>query len=86
MGENISQAFQFVVSGNAALGFVSWSQVLQSRAFDSTSCWLVPAELHTPIIQQAIALTDEPATWDFIQFTTSETALKTIIENGYSVP
>ncbi len=86
MGESISQAFQFVKSGNAALGFVSWSQVLQSKDSDPTDCWLVPAELHTPIIQQAVVLIDEPATRDFVQFTVSETALKTIVENGYSVP
>jgi molybdate transport system substrate-binding protein len=86
MGESISQAFQFVDSGNADLGFVSWSQILQSPHPVAQPFWLVPAELHAPINQQAVLLSDKPAALDFFQFTAGEIALKIISENGYSVP
>ncbi len=53
-GENIAQTFQFVVSGNASLGFVALAQV--RAAGDSGSVWHVPDELYQPIRQQAVLL------------------------------
>jgi molybdate transport system substrate-binding protein len=52
-GENITQAFQFVQTGNAELGFVALSQVVGSSA---GSRWLVPQDLYTPIRQDAVLL------------------------------
>lgn len=51
-GENISQAHQFIASGNAELGFVAYSQVIAAGG----SSWLVPANLYTPIRQDAVIL------------------------------
>jgi molybdate transport system substrate-binding protein len=51
-GENISQAWQFVASGNAPLGFVALSQVTQGQG----SSWVVPAGLHAPLKQDAVLL------------------------------
>lgn len=51
-GENISQAHQFVASGNAALGFVALSQVTPGHG----SSWVVPAHLHAPLKQDAVLL------------------------------
>ncbi|HTM79138.1 MAG TPA: molybdate ABC transporter substrate-binding protein, partial [Devosia sp.] len=48
-GENISQTLQFVESGNAELGFVAASQVI-----GKPHVWIVPAELHEPIKQDAV--------------------------------
>ena len=53
--ENITQAFQFVSSGNAELGFVALSQVLKDGKIEGSS-WLVPARLHTSIRQDAVLL------------------------------
>lgn len=55
-GENIGQAFQFVSTGNAPLGFVALSQVWRDGKFTSGSGWIVPANLHSPIRQDAVIL------------------------------
>jgi molybdate transport system substrate-binding protein len=55
-GANIGQAFQFVASGNAALGFVALSQVSENGVIKEGSAWIVPAEMHQPIRQDAILL------------------------------
>ena len=49
-GESIAQAYQFVVTGNAELGFVALSQVAVG------SYWRVPANLHSEIRQDAVLL------------------------------
>ena len=56
-GENIAQAFQFVATGNAQLGFVALSQVMADGKLTSGSTWQVPASLHDPIRQDAVLLT-----------------------------
>jgi molybdate transport system substrate-binding protein len=55
-GENIAQAHQFVVSGNAELGFVALSQVTSDGKIGSGSAWLVPQQLYKPIRQDAVLL------------------------------
>jgi molybdate transport system substrate-binding protein len=56
-GENIAQTFQFVSSGNAELGFVALSQVMKDGAVQDGSAWIVPADMHQPIRQDAVLLT-----------------------------
>jgi len=55
-GENIAQTHQFVLSGNAQLGFVALSQVIDNGQIGAGSAWVVPAELHQPIHQDAVLL------------------------------
>lgn len=56
-GDSIAQAFQFVATGNADLGFVALSQVMALKAADEAgSRWLVPQELYAPIAQDAVLL------------------------------
>ena len=50
-GENISQTYQFVSTGNAKLGFVALSQVKHLDQEKQGSHWLVPSKLHQPIAQ-----------------------------------
>lgn len=52
-GENIAQAWQFVATGNAPLGFVAVAQLNPDLG---GSWWLVPDTLHSPIRQQAVLL------------------------------
>lgn len=56
IGENIAQTYQFVASGNAELGFVALSQVMQDGKLTGGSAWQVPAALHAPIRQDAALL------------------------------
>lgn len=63
-GENISQAFQFVATGNADLGFVALSQVFKDGKISGGSAWVVPSQFHEPIYQDAVILgkgKDNPA-------------------------
>lgn len=55
-GENIGQTYQFVATGNAPLGFVALSQVMEDGRIPSGSAWLVPEDMHAPIRQDAIVL------------------------------
>ncbi|UXI66372.1 molybdate ABC transporter substrate-binding protein [Tahibacter amnicola] len=55
-GESIAQTFQFVQTGNAELGFVALSQVMKEGKVTEGSAWIVPAELHAPIRQDAVLL------------------------------
>ena len=57
LGENIAQAYQFVDSGNASIGFVAKSQVVRDGRVRKGSGWEVPANLHAPIRQDAVLLT-----------------------------
>jgi molybdate transport system substrate-binding protein len=55
-GESVAQAFQFVATGNAELGFVALSQVQVPGKASTGSAWVVPAAMHAPILQDAVLL------------------------------
>ena len=85
-GENIAQTFQFAKSGNAKLGFVSYSQILSLNSRSEGSYWLVPQDMYQPIEQQAILLKDSSLGKDFLSFIMSDEALDIIKRNGYDLP
>ena len=86
MGENVGQAFQFVVSGNAELGLVARSQLHQGDRPMQGSWWLVPESLHEPIEQQAVQVKAGKAAEDFLAFLRSEKAVEIFRAYGYGVP
>jgi len=55
-GESIGQAFSFVQTGNAEIGFLAMSQVLQEGKLKNGSMWVVPQALYSPIRQNAVLL------------------------------
>jgi molybdate transport system substrate-binding protein len=57
VGESVAQAYQFVFTGNAELGLVALSQVRSPDKPATGSWWLVPSDLHAPIAQDALLLT-----------------------------
>jgi len=82
-GNNITQTFQFVETGNAELGFVALSQVLGR---DPKSIWTVPQSLYSPIRQDAVLLTrgsENNAARAFISFLKSPETIKIIERYGY---
>ena len=85
-GENIAQTFQFAKSGNAKLGFVSYSQILSLNSSSEGSYWLVHQSMYQPIEQQAILLKDSSLGKDFLSFIKSDEALDIIKRNGYDLP
>ncbi len=87
-GESIGQAYQFVFSGNAALGFVALSQVMVEGKIAQGSAWVVPAHLHSPLRQDAIVLNagkDSAAVAAFMAFLRSDAAKAVIRSFGYEV-
>ena len=87
-GESIGQAYQFVFSGNAALGFVALSQVMVEGKVAEGSAWVVPAHLHSPLRQDAIVLNagkDNAAAAAFMAFLRSDAAKALIRNFGYEV-
>lgn len=87
-GENIAQVHQFVASGNAPLGFVALSQVWSGGQLSSGSGWLVPADWHEPIRQDALLLTrgqSNPAALALMRYLKSEPAQRTIRGFGYDL-
>jgi len=54
--ESIAQAYQFVATGNAELGFVALSQVAAPGKPVTGSYWLVPPSLYGEIRQDAVLL------------------------------
>jgi molybdate transport system substrate-binding protein len=82
-GATITQAYQFVETGNAEVGFVALSQLTGPQ---TGSRWLVPQELYSPIRQDAVLLTsgasNEAAT-GFIAFLRSPEAHVIIEKYGY---
>jgi len=88
-GANINQAFQFVASGNAELGFVAMSQVIQEGRLQRGSAWIVPANLHEPIRQDVILLAkgqDNPAAIALLRYLDSKPARDIIRRHGYELP
>jgi len=54
-GENISQAAQFVQSGNAQIGIIAYSWVL-APTFGAGHVWQVPQQQYSPLVQSAVVL------------------------------
>lgn len=84
-GQSIGQAFQFVQTGNAELGFVALGQVSQT---DAGSRWIVPQEHYTPINQDVVLLKtgeNNPAATAFLEFLQGDAAAAIIEKYGYAL-
>jgi molybdate transport system substrate-binding protein len=87
-GQNISQTQQFVATGNAELGFVALSQIYKNGKITSGSAWLVPADLHEPIKQDAVILNkgrDNPVAKQFEDYLKGPKAAEIIKSFGYQL-
>ncbi|MEZ1314672.1 molybdate ABC transporter substrate-binding protein [Pseudomonas fluorescens] len=87
-GQNITQAFQFVSTGNAELGFVALSQIYKDGKVTSGSAWIVPSSLHDPIKQDAVILNkgkDNPAAKALVDYLKSPKAAAVIKSYGYEI-
>jgi molybdate transport system substrate-binding protein len=84
-GASIAQAFQFVDTRNAEVGFVALSQLY--GVTDGTR-WLVPQELYSPIRQDAVLLkkgADDLASKAFLEFLKGPEARAIIEKFGYGL-
>lgn len=85
-GESITQTFQFVSTGNAQLGFVALSQIIENGKIKSGSAWIVPENMHEALKQDAVLLNsakDAAAATALLSFLKSDKAKKIIAAHGY---
>jgi molybdate transport system substrate-binding protein len=83
-GENITQAFQFVESGGAEIGFVALSSL---GAHPKHPFWRIPQNFYAPIEQEAILLkpgADQPRAREFVEFLKTPEARELIQHAGYA--
>ena len=88
-GESIGQAYSLVATGNAQLGFVAASQVFSGGKLISGSAWLVPADLHSPIRQEAVLLNraqSNLAARALLTYLKSDAAKAIMASFGYEAP
>ncbi len=89
MGENITQTWQFVATGNAEIGFVALSQILKDGEISPGNAWVIPADLYDPVKQDAVLLTrakDNDVARQWLAFLQSEAGQNVIKGFGYSLP
>lgn len=87
-GENIAQTHSFIVSGNAELGFIALSQIFRDGKPGAGSAWLVPANLHEPIRQDAVLLAkgqSNPAAAALLKYLKGDKARSIIKSFGYEL-
>ncbi|KJH78030.1 molybdate ABC transporter substrate-binding protein [Pseudomonas sp. ES3-33] len=87
-GQNITQAYQFVSTGNAELGFVALSQVYKDGKVSGGSAWIVPGDMHDPIKQDAVILNkgkDNPAAKALVDYLKGPKAAAVIKSYGYQL-
>ena len=85
-GENISQAKQFVDTGNAEVGFVALSQVYKDGKITKGSAWIVPTNLYAPLYQDAVLLKkgeDNPAATALLNYLKGAKAKAIMTTYGY---
>ncbi len=88
-GENITQTFQYVASGNVDAGFVALSLVLSPQLKDKGRYLEVPSNLYAPIAQAAVITTlgtANPASRRYLDFLRSPDARAILTRFGYRLP
>lgn len=90
LGENLTQVHQFVVGGNAELGFLALSQIVdESGHVSEGSYWIVPPDMYPPLMQDAVLLTggsQKEAARSFLSFLKTPHARRMIEICGYGLP
>lgn len=85
-GQSVAQAYQFIASGAAELGFVALAQVWRNGAFTAGSGWIVPDGLYPPLRQDAVLLrrgAGNPAAAALLAFLADPRAVAIMDSYGY---
>jgi len=89
LGENISQAAQFVESGNAQAGVIALSLALSPRMQAAGKYWLIPQEMYPRLEQAAVIVKSSKhlqAAQDFLAFLQSPAGLEIMHRYGFVPP
>lgn len=88
-GENISQAAQFCLSGNAEAGLIALSLVLSPSMSNQGKYFLIDEKSHRPLEQAYVILThakENKLAFDFAKFVTSQSAKVIFEKYGFTLP
>src|SRR6266404_542200 len=88
-GENVSQAAQFVQSGNAQAGIIAMSLAISPAMKDAGKMWLIPGELHPPIEQAAVVVKNsqkKEAAKAFLEYIKSAAGKAVMDKYGFTTP
>src|SRR5271169_1449560 len=89
LGENVSQAAQFVESGNAQAGLIALSHALAPALRDKGRYWTVPLDAYPTLNQAAVALSrskQQDAAGRFLEFLRSPEATSLLATYGFALP
>ena len=87
LGENVSQAAQFALSGNAEGGIVAYSLALAPRIAAQGGHALIPADWHAPLLQRMVLLkTAGPVAEAFYAYMSSPPARAVMQRYGFTLP
>jgi molybdate transport system substrate-binding protein len=88
LGENVSQAAQFVQSGNAQAGLLAFSQV-HAPAMSDGEQWEIPRDNYPPIQQTVVVLRsarEKSAAYDFLKFVSEGPGHALLDQFGFQPP
>jgi molybdate transport system substrate-binding protein len=89
LGENISQAAQFVESGNAQVGFVALAHAVAPAMQGKGKYWMVPAEAYPPLDQGVVLIAHSPHSEDaraFLDYVKTTEVAAMLRRYGFSLP
>src|SRR5580692_2447030 len=89
LGENVSQAAQFVESGNAQAGLIALSHALAPAMKDKGRYWTVPLDAYPTLNQAAVVLSKSKvpdAARKFLDILRSPEATSLLTSYGFSLP
>ena len=89
LGENISQAAQFVESGNAQAGFVALAHATAPAMQGKGKYWMVPADAYPPLDQGVVVISHSPHKQDamaFLDYVKTPEAVAILQRYGFSLP
>ncbi|MGB8010141.1 MAG: molybdate ABC transporter substrate-binding protein [Terriglobales bacterium] len=89
IGENVSQAAQFVESGNAQAGFIALSHALAPAMKNKGRYWTVPLDAYPTLNQAAVVLSkskQQDAARKFLDFLRTPEATSLLTSYGFTLP
>ncbi len=87
LGENVSQAAQFALSGNAEGGIIAYSLALAPEVAAQGDHALIPHDWHEPLLQRMVLLKNAgPVAEEFYAYIQSPAARKIMVRYGFVLP
>jgi molybdate transport system substrate-binding protein len=89
LGENVSQAAQFVESGNAQAGFVALAHAIAPGMRGKGKYWEVPLDAYPPLAQGVIVLSHSPhkkEAAEFLEYLKTKEVAELLRKYGFTLP